>query len=193
MNKLIFSLIVGAMIAVMAQVYSDSVTADISDNVVRLHIIANSESEEDQKIKLSVRDEIIRAQKNGEITSLSDIAEIAGEVLADNGFGYGAIASEGKYYFPTKYYKNIKMPAGVYNAVRITLGEGIGRNWWCVMYPPLCFTEECSGEMSDEGMDILTDGIQKESADIITGSGAEIEMKFKIVETVQEIRQKYFS
>lgn len=193
MKKLMFCLIVGMMTAVMAGVYSDSISTDIADNVVRLHIIANSESDEDQQVKLMVRDAIINAQKKGEISTLSDVAEKAGEVLTDNGFSYGAIASEGRYYFPTKYYKNIKMPAGMYNAVRITLGEGIGRNWWCVMYPPLCFTEECAGKMSDEGMDVLTGGIQKESADIITGSGAEIEMKFKIVEIVQEIQQKYFS
>lgn len=193
MKKLILSLVVGIMVTIMAGVYSDSVSADIADNVVRLHIIANSDSDEDQRIKLMVRDAVIRAQKRGDITALADVAEIAGEVLVDNGYGYGAIVSKGKYYFPTKSYKNIQLPAGMYNAVRITLGEGIGRNWWCVMYPPLCFTEDCFGEMSEDGLDILTESITKESADIITGDGVQIEMKFKIVETIQKIREKYFS
>ncbi len=189
MNRLVFSIIAGIMIAVTAGVYSDSVSADLSDNVVRLHIIANSDSAEDQRVKLMVRDAVIQ---NG-TDNLSRIAEIAGEVLVDNGFSYGAIVSRGKYYFPTKEYKNVRMPAGMYNAVRITLGEGIGRNWWCVMYPPLCFTEECTGEMSDDGMAVLKSGINSESADIITGTGAEIEMKFRLVEAVQELYEKYFS
>lgn len=193
MNKIVFCLIIGIMAAVTASVYSDSVAADIASGVVRLHIIANSDSEEDQAAKLAVRDAIIGAQRRGEIDSLSDAADIAGEVLADRGCTYSAIVTRGRYYFPTKEYKNVRMPAGMYDAVRVILGAGGGRNWWCVMYPPLCFTEECAGELSADGEEILRGSVSDESADVITGSGAEIEMKFKLVELVQKAKEKYFS
>lgn len=193
MNKLVFALIIGMMTAVMAAVYSNSVSADIADGVVRLHIIANSDSKEDQQIKLMVRDAIINAERSGKITSLSDAADIAGDVLVDNGAQYSAIVTKGRYYFPSKEYNNVRLPAGMYSAVRVILGSGGGRNWWCVMYPPLCFTEECTGDMSSDGIDAIRSNMNKESADIVTGSGAEVEMKFKIVEVAQELYGKYFS
>lgn len=193
MNRIIFAVIIGIMVSIMASVYSNSIASDISDGVVRLHIIANSDSEEDQKIKLMVRDAVIAAEKNGQISTLSDVADTAGEVLCENGAGYSAVVMRGRYYFPTKEYKNVRMPAGMYSAVRVVLGAGEGKNWWCVMYPPLCFTEECTGDMSDEGIDTIRANMNSESADIVTGTGAEIEMKFKIVETAQKVYSKYFS
>ncbi len=117
----------------------------------RLHIIANSNSFEDQQVKLLVRDAVLAATKEeivqcaskeeaeeyieGQIDKIVDIAE---DTLRENGFGYGAEAVVGVYDFPDKTYGDATYPAGKYDALRIILGRGEGENWWCVMFPPLC-------------------------------------------------------
>lgn len=193
MNKFIFSIIISIMAATAAAVYANSVSEDIANGVVRLHIIANSDSAEDLRIKYEVRDAIISAQKRGELHSVSDAADIACDIIMQNGLSYGAAAMRGKYFFPTKEYKNVRMPAGRYDAVRVVLGSGGGSNWWCVVFPPLCFTEECVGELSEDGARELRSYMSGESADILTSETAEFKVKFKIVETAQEFYAKHFT
>ena len=123
-------------------------------DLIRFHVIANSDSTFDQSVKLSVRDAIIdevnALLKEAESTKEADILladhteEIiskANDVLSQNGCNYQATASLGTSRFPTKTYGDITLPAGEYNAFRIILGEGKGKNWWCVLYPPLCFVD----------------------------------------------------
>lgn len=119
----------------------------------RLHILGNSNSTEDQQVKLKVRDSVLEATKD--ITkckneaeaeeyiknNLGIILETANETLADNGFDYNAAAQTGNFHFPEKSYKDVTYPEGNYEALRIILGEGKGDNWWCVMFPPLCISE----------------------------------------------------
>ncbi len=119
----------------------------------RLHILGNSNSAEDQQVKLIVRDAVLEAAKD--ITNckneteaeeyiknnLGIILETANETLAKNGFDYTAAAQTGNYHFPEKSYKNVTYPEGDYEALRIILGDGKGDNWWCVMFPPLCISE----------------------------------------------------
>jgi len=124
----------------------------VSDEILRLHVVANSDSQEDQAVKLKVRDAIQaefaalwqelenaedcrqRAQE-----SLADVEQCAERVLEEQGFPYGAGAQLGVYAFPDREYGDVVMlPEGRYWAVRVTLGEGAGANWWCVLYPPLC-------------------------------------------------------
>ena len=119
----------------------------------RLHILGNSNSADDQQVKLRVRDAVLEATKD--ITkckneaeaeeyirkNLGIILETANETLAENGFDYTAAAEIGNFHFPEKSYKKITYPEGNYGALRIILGEGRGDNWWCVMFPPLCISE----------------------------------------------------
>ena len=119
---------------------------------LRVHIRANSNSEEDQAVKYLVRDKIVEflthtvaecetkeeaMEKIGE--KLVEAAEVADGVLRENGFYYGARASLKKEEFPTRVYENVTLNAGVYDALIVELGGGKGDNWWCVVYPPLCF------------------------------------------------------
>ncbi len=128
----------------------------------RLHIIANSNTSQDQQVKLEVRDAVLKATKDGiEKCNTADetkeyiqknlgiILETANETLKESGFGYTAKAKVGNYHFPEKSYQGVVYPEGDYEALRIILGEGEGDNWWCVMFPPLCLYEIDEGEDND--------------------------------------------
>lgn len=137
-----------AMAAVMLLLFSACASQPF-----RLHILGNSNSAEDQQVKLRVRDAVLNATKD--ITkckneaeaeeyiknNLGIILETANGTLAENGFDYTATAQIGNFHFPEKSYKNVTYPEGDYEALRIILGEGRGDNWWCVMFPPLCISE----------------------------------------------------
>lgn len=171
--------------------YSESVLSDIqSSQLLRLHIIANSNSLKDQSLKLAVRDELLKEgvlQKNA---NLDIINEICIKKIREQGEDYGARSETGNFYFPTKSYKNIHLPAGHYNALRVVLGEGKGENWWCVMYPPLCFTEGTMGEMSEENENKLREMLSKDSYSLISGEEAKIVPAFRVVEIWQEFKEK---
>lgn len=120
----------------------------------RLHILAHSDDYADQQVKIKVRDAILReteevfrgafAEEQAEkyaAEHLEKLVRIANEVLRENGFTYTASAEVGSFLFPERTYGARIYPAGEYRALRITLGEGNGHNWWCVLYPPLCMTE----------------------------------------------------
>lgn len=148
--------------------------------IVRLHIIAQSDDAYDQYVKLRVRDAVLNAANSLSLNedaaeeienNLSLIEDAARVVLASYGVDYSAHAQFGEFDFPTKTYGNVTLPAGKYTAVRIILGNGAGQNWWCVMYPPLCFTGE------------TTANFDKETVDLITKSGSlQFKIKFKILE-----------
>ena len=135
-------------------------SVDMSDEIVRLHVIANSSEDTDQFIKLRVRDEVLKIAKDipqNEIEShLNLLEEGAKVVLASYGCNYSARAIYGRFDFPAKSYGNVIFPAGEYSAVRIVLGDGVGKNWWCVMYPPLCFTSETCGNFDEDATCILS-------------------------------------
>lgn len=123
----------------------------LQEDVLRLHILANSDSEADQRVKLAVRDAVLaeestlfyHADTKADAEQLAEqhldqIVRTAGEVLAAEGFSYGVRAEVREIFFDTRVYDGFTMPAGRYHALQITLGEGKGHNWWCVLYPPLC-------------------------------------------------------
>ena len=134
-------------------VISDS-SAAAEELPFRLHIIANSDSAADQAVKLQVRDAVVdhltplladvhtREQARGIVEAeLTDLQMLAGGICAS--YAYGAAAEVGSFDFPPKRYGAVVLPAGEYQALRIVLGEGDGHNWWCVLFPPLCFVDEC--------------------------------------------------
>lgn len=136
--------------------------------VLRLHVVANSNSPIDQAIKFKVRDEVLKLMSNKfkgvkdeeEACYLaqiyqSEIESAACSVVSQAGKKYGAEANIGNYAFPTRFYGSQVFPAGRYSAVRIVLGEGSGRNWWCVLFPPLCFKQAQVANMdSDRGVEV---------------------------------------
>ena len=149
--------------------YSDGVQADLQDNLIRLHIIADSDDDNDQAVKLKVRDAILK--NVGDRLSKTDKNECRDEIINDLN-------------------KSMVLPAGEYYGVRIVLGSGEGHNWWCVMYPPLCFKEGEEVRLSKESEKILREKLDKDTYDIITKNDKEVVVKFKLVEIVQEIKQK---
>ena len=138
----------------------------ISDAVIRFHVLANSDSRRDQSIKYQVRDAVLQwmsseMERNGESredalvflnTHCRQVEEKANEVLRNENAGYTAAASVEECYFPRRTYGDCTFPAGWYQALRIRLGEAGGRNWWCVLYPKLCFSDCLHGVMGEEEM-----------------------------------------
>jgi stage II sporulation protein R len=171
---------------------------DLTENIFRLHIIANSDSTEDQNLKLKVRDEIIAYIKNltndceskEEIISitsnnLNELASIAKETIIKNGYNYDVTVELGNFYFPTKYYGNISMPAGNYDAIRIKIGEANGQNWWCSLFPSLCFTDVSNGTIDKKADENLQKNLNSEEYSLITDTSPKIKIKFKILELLK--------
>ena len=169
--------------------------AGLEDNIFRLHILANSDSIEDQQLKLKIRDGILdyihEINKNAntkedtlKITSehLSEIKKRCEQILKQNNSNYDINLEIGTFYFPTKYYGNLNLPAGNYDALRICIGEAKGQNWWCSLFPPLCFMDISSGYLSEEDSKILEDNLSEEEFMIISSSNPDIKLKFKIIE-----------
>lgn len=131
------------------------------EGVIRLHVIANSDSAEDQNLKLKVRDEIIKevgslensqsiSQSRSYLkTHLGRMEQVAREVIRENGKEYTAKADLGVRWIPARTYGDMYFPAGNYEALNVTLGEGQGHNWWCVLFPPLCLIEEDKSQMKE--------------------------------------------
>lgn len=168
-------------------VYADNIHADLSENLLRLHVIANSNSERDQKIKLTVRDEILK--NTSQMSDKSKIDEVVNKTLADIGADYTGETSVIRRYVPAKEYKSIRLPEGVYNCINVVLGDGKGENWWCVAYPPLCFTEEVFGELSDSGKLLLENNLSKESFRAIIYNG-DVNIRFKIVDEFLKLKNR---
>lgn len=129
---------------------------ELTEDVLRVHIVANSDSAADQSLKLAVRDRIVSAcasyytdcgsrEEAREITRahLSDFERIAGDEVRAHGFDYPVTAEMDEMYFETRYYEDFTMPAGWYEALRLNIGDAAGRNWWCVIYPTLCIGAAC--------------------------------------------------
>lgn len=133
-----------------------------ADSIFRFHIIANSNSAEDQAVKLEVRDAVLEyeaenldavsAAKTREelMTHGAELLEIIEGVLRSNGFDYGAQMLVGTFPFPDREYNGVLYPAGDYDAFRVILGDGAGENWWCVMFPPLCILKSDNGKIDTD-------------------------------------------
>ena len=198
MRKLAISLLFGLIVSMFVMAYADETQKEIASGVVRLHILANSDEACDQEVKLKVRDEIIR-EFSEELSKADSPAQaqqimagnlgraeaVADRVLADNGYSYRAHASLGVSHFPVKHYENITLPPGNYNALRIVLGNGSGQNWWCVMYPPLCFSGSVQGYAPEASEQTLKETLGEDNyALVTTGEDGElpVQFKFKILE-----------
>lgn len=183
--------------------YSMSVMSDLKDNLVRLHVVADSDDEEAQTLKLKVRDsvaaytETLLADVDSAEESLTilknnieNIESVAMKTIAEEGHNEPVEASVGEFDFPIKSYGDITLPTGNYNALKVVIGSGSGQNWWCVLFPPLCFVDTTAASVSEEGMDRLEENLSQESFDVINGSGDNLVIRFKIVDFFENVAQK---
>lgn len=133
----------------------------VQNEIIRFHVIANSDSDTDQELKLKVRDEVIKflsplldksssIEESRKILKENDeeVKKIAKKVIKENGYEYGVESQLSRENFPEKIYGNIILPQGEYEAYRILIGKSSGQNWWCVMFPPLCFIDVTKGEIA---------------------------------------------
>ncbi len=207
MKKISFAIIIGFIFTLCISAYSEDVQAKLAHQFVRFHVIANSDSVEDQALKLKVRDRIIEQtkplfeqsenikqtkQKINENIML--IEAMAQEEVVKSGADYKVTVFFGNYPFPTKKYGDVTLPAGNYEALRIVIGEGAGKNWWCVLFPPLCFVDATHGEVPEDAKQHLKKVLTEEEYKIITTAQNEGEIpvviKFKIVEWWQSSKIK---
>ena len=171
---------------------------DISQDILRFHVLANSDSQADQSVKLKVRDEIGRYMKGnmGQVENLKEciketeeklpeITRIAEEVLKREGFSYPASARVGTVDFPEKQYGSYTFPGGSYKALQITLGEGEGHNWWCVMYPNMCFAGSVYEVVEEDAKRELKAVLTPEEYEELMAE-SQISVKFKYWEKLKE-------
>lgn len=195
-------------IIVLFSGYNKNVQAEetqetMSSKIIRFHVLANSDSEEDQALKLKVRDNVLEyiAPKLKEskskdqsreilISEEENVRDICLKVIRDNGYDYGVDIQLNKQNFPVKTYGNIVLPQGEYEAYRILIGNGEGQNWWCVMFPPLCFVDISKGEPAyEENEKNMKEVLNDEEYSLVDGTKKEEEMTFafKIVEIIKSL------
>lgn len=180
--------------------YAKYVSSNISSKIFRLHVVANSDLATDQMLKLKVRDAVLKymnslidtSMTKGEITkiatkNLSKFKTIALNTLNEYGYNYDVSVEVGNFFFPTKKYGNAYFPDGNYDALNIKIGSASGHNWWCVMFPPLCFIDTQSGVLSEESENYLKNNLSDEDINIITQENNSYILKFKTIEIINNI------
>ena len=192
--KLEASLLCALLLSALWSVNSFSAQCgEIRGKMLRMHVIANSDSEADQSLKLKVRDAVLEEGReifDGSVTAdsaeekitpqLSRLKETAERVIAEQGFEYKAEVLVCRDFFPTRTYEDsVTLPAGYYTAVKVVIGEGKGHNWWCVMFPPLCMP---AAEADCKIEDVLTEG----ESDIVK-NGEKYRIKFKVLEICERL------
>ena len=197
MKGFIYSIAVLLLVtAVIAAIPTESEAA-IYEDTVRLHILANSDSEADQKTKLEIRDRILKKYSTalGGYSSADEAEEEGARLmssiecdvnswLSELGADYGCRTSLSREWYGTREYEDVTMPKGVYRSLVIELGSGAGKNWWCVMYPPMCLGIATDTAPKDDAMISYTE----EETKLISGGGYKI--KFKLLEVASEIAAK---
>lgn len=182
--------------------YSVAVSSELSNAIFRLHVLANSNSNEDQKLKLKVRDALLSYMNNlcSSCNTKKEAMEIANKhkdkfqkiaenVIIENGYTYPVKININNFYFPTKSYGDISLPSGYYDALRVEIGNSEGKNWWCVMFPSLCFIDITSGIVDSDGKEKLEENLDSESYKLIsqTQTSPEFKFKFKLLEIFSQV------
>ena len=186
-KKIMAALFIGLILTTgFATYHSARAAEELGDGVLRLHILANSDSAEDQALKLQVRDAVL-AYAAREFTAVENKAQavalaeqeleilerVAEQVLREKGCDMQVKASVEHTFFPTKVYDNgTRLPAGYYDALRLEIGQAKGKNWWCILYPALCFGG--SIEQSEQALG--------EQGELATSDAPRVQVKFKLVE-----------
>lgn len=194
---------VGICMLIAACVWCGGLLADrerLNEQLIRLHVVANSDSREDQAVKLKVRDAITESLQK-ELANISDVSQakeyleknlpklqqIANSTLEAEGFDSRAVVSLCKEAFDTRYYDTFTLPAGVYEALRITIGEGEGHNWWCVVFPTLCLPATTEG-FADTAAGA---GFPDSLTGALTGD-EDYEIRFYLLDTLGRMENYFF-
>lgn len=170
----------------------------VYDNTLRLHVLANSDSEEDQALKLKVRDAIVteaavlseRCNNKEEAeklysSHLDDFADTAENVILENGYSYSVNVTLGKEYYPERQYENVRLPAGNYTSLKVNIGDAEGKNWWCVLFPPLCVKAASSDE------ELAAVGFTPNQVKVLTDSEKpQYVIRFRILEWAESLFSK---
>ena len=199
---IILSILLFLYTTICAISYAQNVSTDLAENVFRLHVLANSDSEEDQNLKYIVRDALLSYMneicancetKQEAIAiveqNLDTFKQIALDTIKNEGYNYDVTLEIGNFEFPTKQYGDISLPAGFYDALRVKIGEAKGQNWWCVMFPPLCFVDISSGVVPEESKEVLEENLTEEEFSLVSSddsSDSGIQFKFKLLEFLNE-------
>lgn len=171
---------------------------EVKDSIIRFHVIANSDSEEDQNLKLKVKNKVIEylydklnksqsLEESRQIINdnMEQVKEIASEIIKNSQYNYNVDVELGRENFPDKAYGNIILPQGNYEAFRVIIGDGQGKNWWCVMFPPLCFVDESKAQVKyEETEEMLKKQIENQQ---ISEEDTNIEIKFKAIEVIKDL------
>lgn len=174
----------------------ENIVEDISEKLIRFHVLANSDSNIDQDLKLRVKDEVLKyiapilnesesLEESREMLKREDknIIKIAEEYIKSQGFNYTVETTLTRENFPVKEYGNIILPQGEYEAYRILIGEGKGQNWWCVMFPPLCFIDVTKGQVAyDETEEKMKDVLSEDEFKSVNKKKNNVKFDFKIID-----------
>jgi len=201
-------LITASIITGCTQAYADSIQNEIASNVIRFHVLAHSNTALDQEIKDIVRDGIldrfgskldpttnsIEDTRTFLLENLDGIQEYAAVIVKEHGLGYPVETKMGRVFFPTRTYGSMSFPAGEYEALRIIIGEGSGGNWWCVMFPPLCYVDapangpDTEPDYSGGDYSLLSTLLSREAYALMNHSQRDtgVTVRFKVVEWWQE-------
>ncbi len=199
MKKIFKSIVTGLLVATLfTLVPFEGECREISNNVFRVHILANSDSDADQNLKLKVRDALIEVSEDilkdtkskdealGKVYENLDLLEtVASDVVLSAGYDYPVQVSVTNMYFDTRYYGSVTMPGGFYDALRVEIGKAQGKNWWCVMYPSLCLYTDCDTSA-------LKDNLSDKQYGIVT-EGENYVFRFKVVEIFSSLCSKFNS
>ena len=191
-------LLLGMMVFLSSGVFALQTQEDLADKVVRLHVLANSDSGEDQALKLKVRDAVLgRAEEllSGTLNrreaesllrgQLLELERLALQTVREAGYAYPVTVELADTEFPTREYDGFTLPAGEYLALRVLIGEAEGQNWWCVVFPPLCTAAAAEFENTASSA-----GFSTEEVALITEESTEYVLKFKIVELWNTLQQR---
>lgn len=193
------ALLLGVAVCLLSGARALHTQDELADKVVRLHVLANSDSEEDQALKLQVRDAVLdraedllaqpssRAEAEGKLRGqLLEFERLAEAVVREAGYDYEVTAELTDTEFPTREYEDFTLPAGEYLALRILIGDAAGRNWWCVVFPPLC-----TAASADVPASALAAGFTEDEVRLITEEDRGYVLKFKAVEFWETLREKW--
>lgn len=191
-----------AFVFCLAKSYADTIFTNISDNFLRLHVIANSDTTEDQMLKYEIRDTILNyispylknANSKQEAIdilnkNINEIYKLSYNVLENHNLDYPLKISVSNSKFPTKDYSNIVLPEGNYDALKVEIGDAKGQNWWCVMFPSICIIDSTNCNFNEESNQLIKENLDTEEFSIITknNSSSNIKIKFKLIELFENI------
>ena len=192
-----FSLVIGLAVSLCAAAFASESQEALAGKLIRLHVIANSDSAEDQQLKLRVRDRVLEladaytahaentAQARKIISeNLHAIENAASEEIYASGYTYPVRAEITNMFFPTREYDTFSLPAGYYDSFRVIIGDGAGKNWWCVMFPPLCVSA------AEEEIDAAckSAGLSEEERKLIANGETVYRCKFKAIELAGRLK-----